>query len=139
MDHTHTSFFQSRQKPLFLLASLYVLGLIVTHAAVPAMSVWAIAALFSILMNFTYITEAVSMRRWIGTESIVAAALIAGSLLGLVVHPLFVIAAIAGHGLWDLAKHHGAGVPFFSWYTLGCCAVDLTYSSVLFAYWWLHG
>ena len=138
MTRAHTSFFARRQKPLMLAASLYVLALILSHATLPPVHVWIIAAVFSVAMNFTYLTEALAARQFVRLETCVMATLIAASILGVFVHPLFVIAAILGHGLWDLAKHLGAGVPFFSWYTLSCAAVDLTYFSVLLAYWWQH-
>ena len=116
-------------------AILYVVALIVSHSTLPPMHVWVIAAAFSIVMNFTYITEAYSQARLIRPELVVLLTLIATSLLGVIVHPLFVIFAIVGHGSWDIAKHFGAGIPFFSWYTLSCFAVDITYGTVLLAYW----
>ncbi|MEX3014968.1 hypothetical protein [Gymnodinialimonas hymeniacidonis] len=132
---TALSFFRHRQKLLLLLGSAYVAALIVTHAALPPVHVWAIACVFSVLMNFVYIVEARAQGRMIATETIVMVMLITASLLGLLIHPLFVIAAIFAHGLWDLAKHYGHGVPFFSWYTWGCCAVDLIYGTALLLYW----
>lgn len=130
----HGSFFHSRQQLLGVLSSLYVLGLIVSHAALPSQHVWIIAAFFSIIMNGTYVIEAVAQRRMVGIESGVALLLISASVLGVFIHPIFVIAAIFAHGIWDLAKHAGAGVPFLSWYTLGCFVVDVSYSAVLVAY-----
>ncbi len=129
------SFFHQRQKTLLLLASAYTIGLVLTHATLPPAHVWIIACIFSVLMNFTYITEALAQRRRIGTEAMVASLLIAASVFGVLLHPLFVIAAVFGHGLWDLAKHFGHGVPFFSWYTWSCCAVDMTYGATLLLYW----
>lgn len=129
------SFFHRRQKQLFLVASLYVALLILFHWQVPSKHVWIIAAVFSIIMNFTYITEAYYRREFVNLEAIVASVLIAASVLGVVISPVFIIAAIFGHGVWDVAKHNGAGVPFFSWYTLSCFAVDVIYSTVLLIYW----
>lgn len=114
MHHAH-SFFQRRQKALMIAATLYVVALIASHAALPSLHVWVIAAAFSILMNFTYLVEAFAQRRFLQTEVVIACALICASCLGLLIHPVFVIAAIFGHGIWDLAKHFGAGVPFFGW------------------------
>ncbi len=136
MTHTHTALFHTRQQLLLGLSTLYVLGLILSHAAFPAIHVWIIAAFFSVAMNFTYMVEAASLGRWLRLEVWIAVALIATSVLGLLLHPLFVIAAIFAHGLWDIAKHRGAGVPFVSWYTLGCFVVDVTYSGTLLVYWW---
>lgn len=133
--HEQLSFFRRRQKPLMMAATLYVAGLILSHATLPAAHVWIIAALFSILMNFTYITEAYAQGRLLQTEAGVMIALVIASILGATMHPAFVICAVFGHGLWDLAKHFGAGIPFFSWYTLSCAAVDMAYGSVLLVYW----
>lgn len=135
MHHTHASFFQRRQMWLFGFSTLYVLGLILSHAALPPIHVWVIAAVFSALMNVTYIIEAKVAGHWLRLEVLIAASLIAASALGVFLHPWLVIAAIFGHGVWDLAKHRGAGVPFVSWYTLGCFGIDMIYGSVLLLYW----
>jgi hypothetical protein len=135
MSHTHHAFFHSRQQLLFAFSSLYVLGLILSHATLPPVHVWIIAAFFSVAMNFTYMIEAAYVGRWLRFEVVIAATLITASILGVLIHPLFAIAAIFAHGLWDIAKHRGAGVPFVSWYTLGCFVVDVTYSTVLLIYW----
>lgn len=134
MDQTR-SFFVPRQAALKIAAALYVLGLILSHATLPALHVWVIAAVFSIIMNLVYILEAVWQGRRVGAELAVMLVLIAASLMGVFVHPGFVIAAVFGHGAWDLAKHFGAGIAFFSWYTLGCAGVDAAYGAVLLAYW----
>ena len=115
-------------------ASLYVVALIISHSTLPAIHVWVIAAVFSIVMNFTYLTEACSQGRMLRPELVVMLILIMASVLGVVLHPGFVILAIIGHGLWDMAKHFGAGIPFFGWYTWSCFAVDITYGTVLLLY-----
>jgi len=135
--HHSTSFFGRHQKVLLLAASLYVVGLILSHATLPPAHVWVIAAVFSVLMNLVYIFEARAQDRLVRTELLVMGVLITASCLGAILHPLFVIGAIIGHGLWDVAKHFGAGIPFFSWYTWSCAAVDVTYGLTLFAYWML--
>ncbi len=137
MQHSH-SFFEKRQKPLIIAACLYIIFLIASHSTLPPIHVWIIATIFSIIMNVVYIIEAYWQRRFIGLELLVAATLILGSVLGVLISPGFVIAAILGHGLWDLAKHFGAGIPFFSWYTLGCFSVDLVYGLLLLTYWFLN-
>ena len=134
MPHTH-SFFESRQKPLALVAALYVLFLVLSHWQLPPVHVWIIAAFFSIVMNFTYVTEALKQPKHIKVEALIATLLITASILGVFVAPIFVIAAIFGHGVWNIAKHRGAGVPFFSWYTLSCFTIDTLYSVSLLAYW----
>jgi hypothetical protein len=129
------SFFQSRQKLLAIIASLYVIFLLLSHWTLPAAHVWVIAAFFSISMNFTYVTEAYVRKEFLNTETIIACLLIILSIMGVIVSPIFVIIAIFGHGIWDVAKHLGMGVPFFSWYTLSCFLADMTYSITLLLYW----
>jgi len=86
-------------------------------------------------MNFTYLIEAISLRKFVTTESLIAATLISASLLGLILSPLLLIAAIFGHGIWDLFKHYGRGIAFYAWYTCSCFIVDTTYSLSLLVYW----
>ena len=128
------SFFKHRQKLLGIAATAYVVLLLLSHWQLPAVHVWIIAAAFSVLMNFTYLTEAISRRSFVKTELIVALTLIVASVLGVLVTPLLVIAAIFGHGVWDLHKHFGRGVPFFFWYTCSCFLVDTAYSISLLVY-----
>lgn len=129
------TFFTKRQNALKLLATAYVVLLLLSHWQLPSALVWYIAAFFSIAMNFTYLTEALSVRRFVGAESLVASVLIVASVLGILISPLFVILAIFAHGCWDLAKHFGSGVPFFYWYTCSCFLVDTVYSASLLFYW----
>jgi len=128
------SFFSKRRIPLAIAATLYVVLLLISHWQLPKQHVWAIAAFFSIAMNFTYLTEALSVRRSIKPELIVCVGLIAMTLLGLFTSPLLIIAAIFGHGCWDLAKHNGCGIPFFNWYVVPCFIVDTAYSLALLLY-----
>lgn len=129
------SFFFRRELQLKIAASLYVTLLILSHATFPQSLVWFIAALFSIAMNFTYVIEAVSLKAHTKAESTVAVALILLSMGGIFLSPILVIIAIFSHGCWDLFKHYGSGVPFFTWYTLSCAIVDFFYGSVLLIYW----
>ena len=85
--------------------------------------------------EWRYLLEAKARREFVSREAVVAGVLIALSILGAVMSPVFVIAAIVGHGLWDLAKHRGAGAPFFAWYTSSCFAVDALYGATLTVYW----
>ena len=130
-----SAFFAMPQKPLAIGATLYLVLLLVSHWQINSAYVWGIAAFFSIAMNFTYLTEAITSRNYVTTEAIVSFVLIVFSLLGLLLSPLFVIAAIFGHGCWDLAKHFGRGVPFYFWYTCSCFLVDTAYSTTLLLYW----
>lgn len=113
--------------------------LLVSHWQLPVAHVWLIAALFSVLMNFTYLAEAISLKSFVRTESIVAITLIIASVLGALFAPPLVIAAIFGHGVWDLRKHFGGGVPFFYWYTCSCFLVDTAYSLSLLTYYLTQG
>jgi len=128
------SFFKRRQKTLGIAVSVYVVMLIYFHWQLPSSHVWVTAAVFSVLMNFTYLTEAISLKSFVRIEALVAISLILASILGLVLSPLLIIAAVFGHGIWDLQKHFGNGVPFFSWYTFSCLTVDTLYSSTLLFY-----
>ena len=129
------SYFQSRQKLLAILGALYVFFLLLSHWQLPKAHVWWIAGVFSIIMNFVYIKEARALRQFVRVEALIATLLIVLSCLGALWYPPLVIAAIFGHGCWDIAKHLGAGVPFLSWYTLSCFAVDTLYSGALLLYW----
>jgi len=129
------SYFSRREKELKLAGAAYVVLLMLSHWQLPSIHVWFIAAFFSIAMNFTYLIEAVSIEKSIRAEGLVSGVLILASVLGLLVSPVFVIVAIFGHGCWDVAKHFGAGVAFFSWYTWPCFLVDTAYSAVLLIYW----
>ncbi len=130
------SFFTRWQKHLRLGVSLYVVLLALSHSTLPSIHIWLIAAFFSIAMNCVYVTEAYWRGQYFGIELSVACVLIVMSVLGVVLSPVYVIAAIIAHGLWDVAKHFGAGVPFFSWYIFGCFFVDVIYGAALAVYWW---
>lgn len=120
---------------LKLAACAYVVGLIATHASFGTAHVWGIAAFFSIAMNGTYPWAAWQTGDFIRKEVGIALGLVAIAILGLIFSPLLVIASIFLHGVWDLFKHAGQGVPFFRWYTLGCVTVDWIYAATLVAYW----
>lgn len=119
-------------------AALYVLLLLVFHWQLPEIHVWVIASVFSIVMNFPYLIEALSLKANARTEVLVSSFLILLSVLGLFTTPLLIIGAIVGHGFWDLAKHFGKGVPFFFWYTCSCFLVDLVYGLLLLLYFLRH-
>lgn len=119
---------------LGIAATAYVGMLILTHWQLPSIHVWLIAAVFSVLMNFTFIIEAVSLKTYAKTEALVATFLIAASILGFLYSPILLIFAIFGHGIWDLLKYFGRGVPFYFWYTYSCFLVDTAYSSTLLFY-----
>lgn len=129
------SFFQSREKQLNNASNLWVLLLLLSHCLLPVEYVWTIAATFSVVMNFPYVIEAFACGSFLRQEVATAASLIILSILGAALYPPLVIAAWFGHGAWDLAKHRGVGVAFFSWYTLPCAVFDSTYACLLVIFW----
>ena len=131
MEFGHDSLFSRNFMWLKILSTLYVLGIVLSHGAFDVGAVWAIAVFFSVAMNFTYPWAAFVQKQALGTEAVVSIFLIVLSMLGLIFSPLFVILAIFGHGAWDLAKHNGAGTPFFKWYVSGCVVVDWIYAGSL--------
>lgn len=132
------SFLQSRQKQLGVIGNMYMLFVILLHSQIPTKHVWTLAAIFSIVMNFPYVIEALSVKNHLSQEVALATFLIVLSALGALLSPPLVITAVFGHGVWDFAKHRGAGVPFFAWYTLPCAAFDFSYGSLLFIFWKLQ-
>lgn len=134
-DNHSPSFFARHQRSLFIFSAIYVVGLVLSHSTLPEAHVWAIAAFFSIAMNFTYFIEAIQQPKHRGKEAVIAGSLILLSVLGALWAPLAVVFAIFAHGFWDVAKHRGHGVPFFTWYTLGCATVDWIYGAALLVYW----
>lgn len=120
-----------------VLTGLYVLGLLWSHATYDPTHVWVIVAVFSIIMNATYPWAAFKAGQFLTLEVGVALALCLMSVAGIFIAPPFVILAVFLHGAWDIAKHRGAGVAFFSWYTMGCLIVDWTYAGVLCVYYYL--
>ncbi len=106
----------------------------VAHAKLPDRYIWEIAVFFSVAMNFTYPLAALKTGNAQRLEVMFALFLIVLSFAGLVISPYCVISAIFLHGAWDLSKHRGLGVPFFTWYVLGCVTVDWFYVAALIAY-----
>ncbi|RED14368.1 hypothetical protein [Pontivivens insulae] len=119
---------------LLIAGTAYVVLLLLSHWQLPEAHVWAIAGVFSVIMNVPYVATAWHNAQFARLETAIATVLIGASIVGAVITPPFVIAAIFAHGFWDIAKHRGAGVPFFSWYTLGCAVVDFAYGSALLVY-----
>ncbi len=133
MAHEH-GYFHKHWLVLRFSAAIYVIALIASHSYLPPQYVWALATFFSIAMNFTYLIQAVSLKNFVSLELMIATGLILLSLAGFFISPWLVIAAIFLHGTWDLAKHRGTGIRFFSWYTIGCVVVDWIYAAALIAY-----
>jgi hypothetical protein len=113
------------------LSAAYVLGIPLAHGLLPSVLVWEVALFFLIAMLFTYPLAAFSTGHAQRVELFVSLGLAALGVLGYLTHPLLIILAIFGHGVWDLAKHKGCGVPFFGWYVKGCVLVDFSYAAVL--------
>ena len=104
------------------------------HWVAGAAYVWEVAALMMVLMTVTYPVEAFLTKQHRGLEATIALGLSVVAVLGLVLHPALIIAAIFAHGLLDLAKHSGLGVPFYRAYLFGCAAFDVAYAALLLSY-----
>ena len=131
MTHLDDHVLSHRFLPLKLACAAYVLAIPLAHGLLPDRFVWEIAAFFLVAMLFTYPLAALNARRWIGVETGVSLGLAALGLVGLAGFPALVVAGIFGHGVWDLCKQRGAGVPFFGWYVTGCVTVDWLYAAAL--------
>lgn len=112
--------------------SAYVVVVVMLHLALPANWLWPIAFAALIGMLFTYPAHAVVQDRDRGLEVGISCTFALAGLLGLLVNPLLLVAAIAGHGLLDLAKYQGLGSRVPVWYLLGCAVFDLAYAGWLF-------
>ena len=112
-------------------ATLYVIGILVSHFAMPHAWTWGIATFFLIAMLFTYPAAAWRAGDHLSLEMRVSFALAALGILGFLLTPLLIVAGIFGHGVWDLMKHRGHGTPFFGWYVNGCVVVDWSYAAAL--------
>lgn len=128
---TRQTTFEAHQGRFIALVVLYVLAAPLVHWLAGGGLAWWVAAAFSIVMNLVYPVQAVQTARHIRVEGRVALGFMAASLLGPLAHPLFVIGAIAGHGLWDWLKHTGRGVPFLRWYPPACAIFDFAYAAAL--------
>jgi len=133
-DHKH-GLFEQRGNLLKFAAALWTLSAVFLHFTFPIEFIWYVAIGLSISMNTTYPIQALSSGRYITKESAIALALCGCSLLALWWSPLFVIAAIFGHGVWDLLKLRGAGIGIANWYSAGCFIVDIFYAVSLFLFW----
>ncbi|MEL6747833.1 MAG: hypothetical protein AAFO79_08490 [Pseudomonadota bacterium] len=129
----HSHLFSVRETELKLAFSAYVIALVAAHAVAPGSLTWVIAFFSLAAMLFTYPLAALRQRTFT-LECGISLGLLSMGLAGLVISPLAIIAAIALHGAWDIAKHRGAGEPFFSWYCIGCAAVDFAYAAALTTY-----
>ena len=129
--------FSRQYLPFKSAAMAYVPALIACHLLWPEHP-FVVAAAFSVLMNLPYPAAARCAHHHTHSkiETGIAIALSAASVLGALVAPPLLIAAIFAHGLWDIAKLRGAGTPFFNWYTLSCAGVDFTYATFLTTYLW---
>ena len=126
------SFFSPRFLWVKLFAALYVLAIPVSHSLLPAQFVWELALAFLLLMLPPYPMAAWRSGTAFGLELSVALGLAALTVGGYVLGaPALIIAAIFGHGLWDVAKVNGLGTPFFGWYLSGCMLVDWVYAGAL--------
>ena len=120
------------------LGTLYVLAIPLTHLNLPEAYVWPLAFFFLAAMLFTYPLAAWAEGRFLGLETAISLGLIILGAIGLALAPALLIAAIFGHGVWDLFKHRGHGIPFFGWYVSGCVVVDWLYAAAL-SFYYLSG
>ncbi|WP_375265936.1 hypothetical protein [Planktotalea sp.] len=112
-------------------ATLYVVGISISHFVLPHSYIWSIALFFLIAMLFTYPAAALRSGSHFTLEARVAALLALIGCVGFVTSPWLIIVGIFGHGVWDLMKHRGHGTPFFGWYVSGCVVVDWCYAAAL--------
>lgn len=124
-------FFSQYYLKIKLFAALYTLGIPLSHFILPHNNIWDIATFFLVAMLFTYPLAAMQARAFVRLEWGISCALAAMGLLGLFTSPWLIILAIFGHGLWDLAKQRGHGIPFFGWYISGCILIDWLYAASL--------
>ncbi|MEL7099344.1 MAG: hypothetical protein AAGM84_10995 [Pseudomonadota bacterium] len=110
----------------------YVLVALALHMALPEVWLWHIAYAALIGMLFTYPAHAAVAGEHLGLEGAISAGFAIVGLVGLLFAPILLVAAIAGHGLLDLAKHRGLGVAVPVWYLIGCAVFDLGYAAFLF-------
>ena len=114
----------------------YIVAVVAAHALLPPAFTWGIAYLALLGMLFTYPAHALVQcehRRW---EVSLSIGFTAFGLLGVMVSPLFLVAAVAGHGALDLVKYlRGVGARVPVWYLSGCAAFDFAYAGALFTYW----
>lgn len=115
-------------------STLYVLGIVIGHVALPHEWVWRIATFFLVAMLFTYPLAAWRSGAHVQLELGVSLGLALLGAVGLWLSPWLIIAGIFGHGVWDLFKHKGHGTPFFGWYVSGCVVIDWCYASALTLY-----
>jgi len=128
----HDSLMSRRFLWLKTSAALYVIAIPVSHYALPHSMVWGVALFFLVAMLFTYPAAAFAQGAHRRRETAVSLGLAALGVIGFVTSPWLIVAAIAGHGLWDTLKHRWAhGAQFFTWYVSGCAAVDFSYAAAL--------
>lgn len=117
----------------------YLAVAIALHVIAGEEFAWHVAALLMVMMTMTYPTEAILSGRFVRREVTIAVTLSSVALIGLAFSPLLIIAAILAHGLLDLAKHRGVGVPFYPTYLFACAAFDFAYGGVLLVYLFTSG
>lgn len=116
-----------------------VLGLmpLPVHIFLPAELSHQLAAITLVLIAGIYIGYAFKdgRPRSIVVELIGAAGFCAAAWLGLNGAPYFIVAALALHGLWDLAHHSLLDTEVPRWYIPFCAVVDWVMAVSLFAIW----
>lgn len=125
-----------QQHRIFIsLTALYLTGMIIVLAPVQAMHIWLIAAVYTLALNVTSMTEVRASRVLFRLEGLIASALMCAAIFGVVVSPAFAAAAVLGHALWAAVRQTGGRPARLSWALLGCLTVEATYGAVLLVYW----
>ena len=75
---------------LLIAGTAYVVLLLLSHWQLPEAHVWAIAGVFSVIMNVPYVATAWRSAQFARLETAVATILIAASVVGAVITPAFV-------------------------------------------------
>lgn len=135
MNEPGQTFFYSSFRRFLAVVIIYALAVPLAHYLLPIEYIWWIAASFSIIMNVVYPLQAKHDCAFEREEYGMAIFLTFLSIMGAVFYGPLVIMAIAGHGIWDWAKHAGLGVRFIKWYPPACAIYDFGYAGALA---WYH-
>lgn len=118
-----------RALPLALIA--YVVAVVLAHVLLPVSWTWLIAFAALVGMLFTYPVHAALQGAHVRLEVGLSAGCMVAGLLGLLVSPIVLIAAIAAHGLLDAVKYVGVGAAVPVWHLIGCALFDVAYAAYL--------
>ncbi|MEL7166427.1 MAG: hypothetical protein AAGL96_13235 [Pseudomonadota bacterium] len=109
----------------------YVMAVVLAHVVLPVSWTWLIGFAALLGMLFTYPVHAALQGAHVRLEVGVSAGFVVAGLLGLLISPIILIAAIAAHGLLDAVKYVGVGATVPVWYLIGCALFDVAYAAYL--------